>query len=378
MKRLLIFLGVVAAAVALAGVFLPSNAATVGGTSISRQALDSDLSAIASSHDYTCFLSEERQLSSGTSVPVLGAGTANAKGGDYDSKFVDEWLGTMITDDVIARQVADQGMRVTSSDLSVAKSALERRMTDVLDLYARDEEETTAGCGETGQAVLSSLPTWFRAEQVRAEADQALLDAHAAGSGLSADAVSTYFTRHRTSFDKDCLDVVVVQTPSEASQVEAALATGTSFADVAKTASLTQESAADGGSVGCGFLDGTFLATAVGKLAVGGHTQPVSGEGYYWVAKLASRSSVSLDTVRATVVTAILTAGTTRANSELTAALRSSDIGVDPRYGTTSPHSDTLVLPAPSPPSSAEISTSANRPAPTTTATAAAASSTEP
>lgn len=375
MKRLLIFLGAVAAAVVLAGVFLPSNAATVGGTSITRQALDSDLSAIASSHDYTCFLSEERQLSSGSSAPVLGAGTASAKGGVYDSRFVDNWLGTMITDDVIARQVAGHGLRVTSSDLSLAKSALERRMTDVLDLYARDEEQSTAGCGETGSAVLSSLPGWFRTEQVRDEADQALLDARAAGSGLSAGAISAYFTRHRASFDKDCLDIVVVETPSEASQVEAALAKGTSFADEAKAASLTQTSASDGGSVGCGFLEGTFLGTAVGKLAVGDVTPPVSGEGYYWVAKLASRSAVALATVRSTVVTAILTAGETRANTELSAALRSSQIGVDPRYGTTSPHSLTLVLPAPSPPSSAQISTAANRPAPTPTAASSSAAS---
>ncbi len=362
MKRLVVLLVAIAAAVALAGAFLPSDAATVGQTSISRQALDSDLSAIASSSDYTCFLNEEHDLTTGKSLPFLGAGTASAKGGVYDATFVDDWLGSMITDQVTARLVARQGMRVTSSDLAVAKTTLAGRITDVLEVYARDNELSTEGCGGSGQAVLSSLPKSFAAEQTLAEADEDLLDARAARSGLSAGAVSSYFTSHRVAFDKDCLDVIVDQSAATADKVEAALAKGVSFAQEAKVASLTQESAADGGSVGCGYVEGTFLGTAVGKLAVGQVTSPISGDGYYWVAKLTSRTEVSLSAVRSTVVTAILHAGEDAADAELTAALKSSKIGVDPRYGTSSPHSLTLVVPAPSPPSGAEISTSANLP----------------
>jgi hypothetical protein len=361
MKRLVVLLVVLAAAVALAGAYLPTDAATVGRTSISRQALDSDLSAIAGSSDYVCFLSEEHQLATSSNPPVLGAGTASAKGGVYDAAFVDNWLVSMVTDTVTARLVARDGMRVTSSDVSLSRGVLARRITDVLDTYARDTGLPSPSCGGSGKAVLSSLPGWFRAEQARAEAAQALLDARAAGAGLSSGAIAAYFARHRGSFDKDCVDVVVVQTPSAAAQVKAALANGASFAHEAQVASLTRTSAA----VGCGYLEGTFLGTAVGKLAVGGVTPPVAGTGYYagsyWVVKLASRSPVSLRTAKPAVVTAILNAGQHGGDAAFLAALRSSKVGVDPRYGTAS-HSLTLILPAPSPPPGAEISTSANRP----------------
>jgi hypothetical protein len=362
MKRLVLLLAAVAAAVALAGAYLPSSAATVGQTSISRQALDSDLSAIAGSADYVCFLSEERQLSTNSKLPVLGAGTASAKGGIYDAAFVDNWLASMVTDTVISALITRDGLRVTPSDLATARGVLSRRITDVLDTYARDSGLPSPSCSGSGQAVLSSLPPWFRSEQVRAEAAQALLDARAAGSGLSAGAIATYFARHRVLFDKDCVDVVVVQTPSAAAQVEAALARGVSFAHEAQVASLTRTSAANGGVAGCGYLQGTFLGTAVGKLAVGAVTPVVPGAGVYWVVKLASRSAVSLRTARLTVVTAILRAGQGRADAVLVAALRSTSVGVDPRYGGASAHSLALVLPAPSPPPGAELSPSANRP----------------
>jgi hypothetical protein len=363
MKRLVVLLVAVAAAVALAGVYLPSEAATVGGTSISRQSLDSDLSAIAGSPDYTCFLSEERQLASGRALPFLGAGTPSARGGVYDAAFVDDWLGSMITDQVTADVLAAHGLRVTSADRSVARGALVRRMDGVLDQYARDAESPSAGCGGNAQTVLSSLPAWFVAEQTRAAADQDVLDAHAAGAGLSGAAISAYFSGHRRAFDRDCLDVVVVKSTRAATKVETALAQGVSFATEAQTASITQTSAVNGGSVGCGLLDGTFLAGPVGKLAVGGITSPISADGAYWVVRLASRSTVQLGSVRATVVTSVIQAGQARAGEQLTAALRSSTVGVDPRYGIASRDHLTLVAAAPTPPSDAELSTSANLPA---------------
>lgn len=363
MKRLVVLLVAVAASVTLAGLFLPSDAATVGNVSVSRQSLDSDLSAIAGSPPYTCFLSEERRLASGRDLPFLGAGTASAKGGVYDASFVDDWLGSMLTHRVTARLLAARGLRVTPADLGIARGVLLRRMSRVLDQYARAIGSPSAGCGGSAQAVLASLPGWFVAEQTRSEAGQAVLDAHAAGSGLSRNAVSAYFARHRRSFDRDCLGVVVVRSHGAAAKVERALAHGEAFAREAQVASITRTSAANGGLIGCGILGRTFLGAAVGKLAVGGVSAPLHGGGVYWVVQLAARSPVALGSVRTTVLTTILEAGQRRADAEVAAALRSSRVGVDPRYGTASPHHLTLVLAAPSPPAGAELSTSANLPA---------------
>lgn len=362
MRRLVVLFVALAVAVAMAGLFLPSTAATVGNTSVSRQSLDSDLSAIAGSPNYTCFLSEERQLASGKSLPFLGAGTASGRGGVYDASFVDDWLGLMITDQATAGVLSDRGLRLTSSDVGVAHGVLVRHMTQALDEYARAVGSPAAGCGGSAQAVLSSLPGWFVSQQVTAEADQDLLDAHAAGSSLAPPAVSNYFVHHRRAFDRDCLDIVVVKSKRAAAKVESALSHGTSFAKEAQVASVTSSSAANGGSVGCLTLGGTYLDPAVSHLGVGSVTAPVEDGNYYLVVRLASRSEVSLGAVRSTVVTAMIDAGQQGADKELTAALRSSSVGIDPRYGNASPAHLTLVLAATSPPASAELSTSANRP----------------
>lgn len=363
MKRLVVLLVALAVAVAMAGLYLPATAATVGNTPVSRQSLDSDLSAIASSPDYTCFLSEERQLASGKSLPFLGAGTASVKGGVYDATFVDDWLGLMITDQAVADALSARGMRLTPSDIVVARGVLMRHMTQALDEYARAVGSPAAGCGGSAQAVLSSLPGWFVSQQVTAEAAQDLLDAHAAGSSLTPAAVSSYFVHHRRAFDRDCLDIVVARSKRAAAKVESALSHGVSFAKEAQVASITASSAANGGSVGCLTLGGTYLDLVVSHLGVGRVTTPVRDGNYYLVVRLAKRSEVSLGAVRATVVTAMIDAGQHRADKELTAALRASSVGIDPRYGNASPDHLTLVLEAPSPPASAQLSTSANRPA---------------
>lgn len=350
MKRLLVLFVAVAAAVALAGVYLPSNAATLGQVKISRQALDSDLSAIAQSPDYTCFLSEERQLSGSSPVPMLGAGTPSVKGGVYDTAFVDSWLGSMITDRVVGGIVARDGISVSVADLSAARSVLKRRVTHVLSTYARDVGSAAPGCGGSASAVLSSLPAWFVSEQTHAEAAQDVMDARAAGGGLTQAALTSYFHAHRASFDRVCISVIVVKTRTKARKVEAALAKGTTFAKEAAAASSTTQTGAKGGNAGCGLLAGTFLAPRVASLRVGGISAPVSGGGVYWVVRLTRRTVESLASERSTVVTSMLTTGQAKADAALTRALRHTSLAVDPRYGSISPGHVTLVLPPATPP----------------------------
>ena len=64
MKRFLVLLVVLAGGVAAAAFTVPSNAATVNGTSISQQDLNSDVNAIAHSTYYQCYLNSQEYLSS--------------------------------------------------------------------------------------------------------------------------------------------------------------------------------------------------------------------------------------------------------------------------------------------------------------------------
>jgi hypothetical protein len=360
-KRLLVLLVAVVATVVLASAYLPTSAATVGGTSISRQSLDSDLSAIAGSPDYTCFLSEERQLAGERPLPLLGAGSPSASGGVYDTTFVDDWLGSMITGQVTGRLVADARLRVTAADLAVARAVLSRRITDVLDQYASDTEGPAA-CGGSGSAVLASLPAWFVREQTRAEADQAVLDARAAGSGLGAGQVAAYYATHQRTFDRYCLSIIVVDSVPAAGQAAAAIDSGTSFATEAAAASTTAATGSRGGVAGCGILAGTFLAPHVAELAVGTVSKPFAASGRFWLVEVTSRTTVPLPSVRSRVETAILAAGATRANAEVDAGMKRAAVTLDPRYGTLAAHRITLIVPPAAPPPGAMLSVGADTP----------------
>ena len=70
MKRFLVLLVVLAGGLAWAAFSVPSNAATVNGTAISQQDLNFDVSAIANSAYYQCYLNSEEYLSSQGSAAI--------------------------------------------------------------------------------------------------------------------------------------------------------------------------------------------------------------------------------------------------------------------------------------------------------------------
>lgn len=360
MKRFVVFLVAIAVSLAVAGLYLTRDAATVAGTSISRQSLDTELSVIARSPDFQCYLSEEHQVSSGSPLPLYGTGTRNVAGGVYATAFVDSWLSSMVVDRATAAALRSEGIVPSPEALGVARGILARHITAVVTGYARDLGSSVPACGGSGRAVLSSLPKSFASGQVRAEADSALLAAHTVGASLDPTGVASYFHTHRKTFDLDCLSVIVVRARSTAVQVVRAIAAGAPFAEVAAQASLTQRSAAQGGAVGCGLLGGTFVAAALSHLAPGQVTAPVQGNGYWWVVKLTRRSSEPLSKLRDTVVTAIVAAGATRSDARVLSALRAEPLAVDPRYGTASNRGAVTIAPPVLPPASALVAAPAS------------------
>ena len=77
MKRLLVLLLVLAGGVAAAAFLVPTNAASVNGATVSQQSLNSDVSAIAGSTYYQCYLNSQAYIGSRGSEqlpPVVGAG----------------------------------------------------------------------------------------------------------------------------------------------------------------------------------------------------------------------------------------------------------------------------------------------------------------
>ena len=361
MKRILLLILAVAACVGLAAYFVPSDAASVNGSPVSRQSLDRDLSAIASSSDFQCYLSQRQSLTDNrvVNVQVEGASqTANATN-VYATSFVDGWLSQMVQAKVAADLVARQGVTVTANDLGLARTVLERRITDVLDAYAQSTG-TPPGCGGSGAAVLGSVPASFAAEQVRAQADQSILAARAVGAGLATSQIQGYFAAHESEFDRVCLSVVVVRTKPAAALLELAIKGGTPFAQVAKSSSITSSTGSNGGAAGCAVLAGTSLFTPLEHLGLNQVSSPISYNGVYLLVEVTSRTPATFAAVRRTVTTAMLLAGQPRAEAQLTAALRAADIRVDPRFGTVKALA--AIHPPVNPPLTALLTARANTP----------------
>lgn len=361
MKRLVVLFLAVAACVGLAAYLVPANAANVDGGSVSRRALDRDLSAIASSSEFQCYLSERQSLTDNrvVNVRVEGASqTANATS-VYATSFVDGWLGQMVQAKVAADLIARQGMTVTAGDLAVARAVLERRITYVLDAYAQNTG-TSPSCGGSGAAVLASVPASFAAEQVRGQAGQSVLAARAVGAGLATSQLQGYFAAHRSEFDRVCVSVVVVRTKSTAVHLQQTIKGGTPFAQVAKSNSITPTTGANGGAVGCTVIAGTSLSKPLEHLGLNQVSTPISYKGVYLLAEVTSRTPSTFAAVRRTVTTVMLLAGQPRAEAELSAALKAADIRIDPRFGSVK--TSGTIRPPTSPPLTALLTVGANTP----------------
>ena len=111
MKRLVVLLIVLAGGLAAAAFAIPSNAATVNGASISQQSLNSDLTAIANSPDYQCYLKAEQAIESNGEVKlptVDGAGQTDTGGSHptVTTTFADNYLDTEILHQLILELAA--------------------------------------------------------------------------------------------------------------------------------------------------------------------------------------------------------------------------------------------------------------------------------
>jgi hypothetical protein len=347
MKLLVALLVAVAAAVGLAAYFVPTNAANVNGTAISRQSLNTDLQAIAGSPAYQCYLEAQLELAgqdASVLFPVTGAGKTTGKGTPptYNNGFVRFWLSQM-SDDILVTQMLDaRDVSVTPADLAFGRESLTRQITVVL---GQLESQSGATCGVTATGLLGSLPKSFVDEQVRSQASQDLLAAHLAGFSLSTASLERYYHLHASEFDTECISYVGYDSKDAAAAARSQIEGGT---PIATTGTVTQ--------IGCGpEVAITSLPPTVVKLPVGSLSQPLSeGTGAkYALLFVTARNPTPFDKARTTVAQVLLDAGSTRTEAVLKVAGARADVTADPRYGRVRPA--TVNLAAPVSPSIAQV-----------------------
>lgn len=336
MKRLLVLLLLLAGGLAAAAILVPANAAVVNGTAISQDTLNSDVSAIAGSSEYQCYLNSQTALQGAqqTLPPVTGVGEGQSgQNTSATTEFTANYLDTEVGHQIVYQVAARRGVTVTSAQLADARIAYENEITSVMTTVAQQTQDATLTCGSptglTGDAVLSTLPASFVDEQVQFFATSAALEEDLSGVGESQAHLRTYFEEHRADFDTVCWDYAVYQSESAAN---AALqqTQNTPFSDVLKQA-------AQGGPGRCvplPVLASNFSSIKVGDLAVGTVSSPTSvGNGEYLLLQLTSRTPSDYSNVEQYVEQAVQQRGSSKTQAAFTALERHSSITIDPRYG---------------------------------------------
>jgi hypothetical protein len=363
-KRLLVLVLVIAGGLVAAAFLVPTNAADVNGTTISQQSLSSDVSAIAGSAPYQCYLNSQEYLSSngaGSLPAVTGAGkTENAD--DHPtatSAFVATYLDTEIGHQLVQQVAAKQNVTVTPAQLADARAAYAGQISSVMSATAQTQNPRLT-CGAavplTGPEVLQTLPASFVNAQVQFVATASVLQEQLSGVGASDADLARYYSHHRSGFDRVCVTVAGFSTQAEAQTAATKVASGTPFSQVA--------SQAQGGPRGCGALPvfASQLPSTVnlGSLPVNAVSAPISAGGGYFLLQFTSRTATPFSSAKPYVEQAVQRAGSTATQKAITAAERQASVRVDPRYGVWVPVQASVFTPL-TPSNSDVLNPSANQ-----------------
>ncbi|HEY1651238.1 MAG TPA: peptidylprolyl isomerase [Acidimicrobiales bacterium] len=354
MKWLVVLLILLGGGVAAAALAVPTNAAVVNGSAISQETLNSDISAIAGSPDYQCYLTSEDYLSSNGSqelAPITGAGKGQSVGDNptASSAFVATYLDTVIGHELVQQLAAQRHVTVTPAQLTEARSSLISQIDSVMTQVSQTAqgEDPRFSCGSpsplSGQAVLASLPPSFVDSQVAFVATASALQEDLAGVGSSEGDLQRYYDEHRTQFDTTCFNAAEYSTEASAKAAQTAVDSGTPFSQAAS-------SAAQSGTIPC-----TELVAVAGELganistlqgvAVGQASAPVDVNGSYVVLELTKRTPTSYATAKPIVSQAVQEVGAQATQTAISGAERRASVNVDPRYGTWVPTSASVFTP---------------------------------
>jgi hypothetical protein len=358
-KRLIVLLLVLAGGVVVAALALPTHAAVVNGSSISQQALNADVSAIAGSPYYQCYLNSQAFLGSSGSQqlpPVVGAGKGQNAGEHptANNAFVATYLSTKVGDQIVLDVAAARHVSVGPAQLADARTSLTQQITGVMTQILQTAQAqnpryscSVTGRPVTGEQVLATLPTSFVDQQVQFVATASALQEDLAGVGSSEADLLGYYQRHRAEFDTVCFVPAAFSSQATAQAASAAIASGTPFAQEATKATQTLQQQ-------CTLLvdiAAQLPASAnFGSLKPGGVTAPVAVNGTYYLLELTTRTPTPYATAKGSVSQAVQGAGARATQTALTAAERHASVSVDPRYGVWVPVRASVLTPfTPSP-----------------------------
>jgi PPIC-type PPIASE domain len=355
-KRLIVLLIVMAGGVAAAAFLVPSDAATVNGSSVSQQTLNADVHAIAGSAYYQCYLNSQEYISSQGSqqLPaVVGAGTGQYAG-DHPTAttaFTANYLSTEVGHQLVFEVAGEHHVTVTQAELKTARANLTQQISSVMSqiLQTQQGQDVRYGCSLTGTAisgtqVLGSMPASFVDNQVQFVATATALQEDLAGVGSSDADLARYYAAHRAEFDSACVSAAVFSSESAAQDAASQVAFGTPFATVA-----ANTASSGGGDQGCHVLSELESALPSGtdlkSLANGAVSAPIDDNGTYLLLQITSRTPTPYSKAKADVAAAVQAAGAAATQKALTSDERRASVSVNPQYGVWSAVNATVLTP---------------------------------
>ena len=355
MKRLLALAALAALTATGTACDLSPPAATAQGATVSTGQLVDQLSAVAGDNAYVqCVLAAQ-----GVNLPasVAGAGTDTVS-----SSFAAFQLSTLVLERLVQADLGRRGTAVSATDLRAAQ----------VDLAAQVSQAAQSGScpqGVSGSQVLDRLPARFRQEQVGFLAAQERLAEVVGHVDVSAKALRAYYDAHATQFQQLCLSDIAVPAQAQAQQIHDAITAGKStFAAEAQQSSVDQQTASQGGTLGCvarSAIVNQVILQALAPLQAGQITAPfqepsTSGTALWLILRLDGTQSVPFSRAAAQIREQLLSAQNAAVSAEFGRITRAATVTVDPRFGSWSPTAG--IRPPPAPPAKDLLSPSAGQP----------------
>ena len=304
-------------------------AARVNGASISRDSLNATLNGVAANPAYLCLTGTQ---------PIHGAGGSTS----YDSTLSANLLTVLVEAKAFDGVLAHLGLHVGTVATAVASGEIATTLNP----------PSGSTCTTPGATTFAGFDPSFRTALSHLYADQAVVAAHLAGSDLTTASIDSYAAAHPNQTHLACVSVIVAKSLGTATAAAQKIASGSSFASVAKTYS-TDTSAANGGVLGC--LQPTALpasaATAVEQLPIGTLSSPVAYQSEYLLLLVTARKSET----GTQVATSIIQSKVAAAQILLAAALAKAHVEIDPAYGTWAKTSTGYAVAASSGPPSGQL-----------------------
>jgi hypothetical protein len=195
----------------------------------------------------------------------------------------------------------------------------------------------------------------YQTSLIRHSAEVTALEAQLAHVDIRPVAMAQYYATHQQSFVQQCVSHILVATQADAAALRAQIVAGASFADVARSQSQDQASAATGGQLGCG-PTGRFVTgfeQAVDASPTGQLSQPVQTQFGWHLIEVTSRQPLSLAQAQPQIRAALLANAQTALTSTLQRDERRASVAINPRYGSYALRGNQAgIVPPSAPPSS--------------------------